>query len=157
MVSVGIHPRAAMPSKIRTPRRKLYDRWRHMHRRCYDTTRKDYRRYGAKGVRVDPRWWDFQNFLDDMGYPPEGLTLEREDSTLPYGPTNCKWATVTENNRNRSICVAVAKCDLDGNELSRYETIAEAVENNIGTNDSLISRCSLGKIASHAGFKWRRL
>lgn len=86
-------------------RTKTYKTWRSMMQRCYREKEKSYIRYGAKGIIVCERWHDFVNFLADMGEVPEGLTIERKDSTGNYEPDNCCWATMTEQVRNRSNTV----------------------------------------------------
>jgi hypothetical protein len=59
-------------------RAKLYAVWRQMLARCYDHNCPNYRWYGARGISVCARWRErFQNFLDDMGPRPNGLSLDR--------------------------------------------------------------------------------
>ena len=70
--------------------------------RCYLQKHSSYSRYGAKGIKVCEEWHLFENFLRDMGESPKGLTLDRIDSTKDYRPDNCRWATYTQQNRNRS-------------------------------------------------------
>jgi hypothetical protein len=36
-----------------------------------------------------------------MGNPPEGKTIDRIDNNLGYFKENCKWSTMTDQNRNR--------------------------------------------------------
>jgi hypothetical protein len=57
--------------------------------------------YTYKGVPVCDRWSTFENFLADMGERPPGHTLDRIDNTKGYAPSNCRWATVSEQNRNQ--------------------------------------------------------
>ena len=49
-------------------------------------------------------WLQFEQFLADMGERPEGTTLDREDGTKGYSPSNCRWATPAEQSRNRKSC-----------------------------------------------------
>lgn len=78
-----------------------YNIWDSMLQRCNNPKRKDYPRYGGAGITVSERWQEFSNFLADMGERPPGLTLDRIDSKLGYSRENCRWATVTEQNRNQ--------------------------------------------------------
>jgi len=83
----------------------LWDRWHGMIRRCTDPSAVGYDRYGGQGVIVDPRWLGdtgFQNFRDDVGEPPSKKhTLDRINGAGNYQPGNVRWATPTEQARNR--------------------------------------------------------
>jgi hypothetical protein len=85
----------------------LYNVWRGILKRCYIPTNKDYKRYGARGIRVCRRWMDFANFRDDMGDRPNGMLIDRINNEGNYEPRNCRWATpkISSNNR-RKRCYA---------------------------------------------------
>lgn len=80
----------------------LYRTWHNMMRRCYRESDKSYADYGARGIKVDDRWWYFENFLEDMGDKPTAHhTLDRIDGDKDYSKWNCRWATRTEQCLNR--------------------------------------------------------
>ena len=97
MAKGPMHPRYRH-GLTRTP---AWNVWASMMNRCYCPTTKVYKEYGGRGITVDDHWHMFENFFSDMGAPSEGLTLERVDNDGPYCATNCRWATHTEQCRNR--------------------------------------------------------
>jgi len=73
------------------------------------------------GIRVDPKWRKFENFLADMGERPPGHTLDRIDSSKGYLPDNCRWATPTQQCVNRKNTVFVD----DGDEVLALKHMCE--------------------------------
>ena len=84
----------------RTP---VYRAWCGMHSRCSNPNRDNFERYGGRGITVCERWRTFDNFYEDMGERPEGLTLERVDNDKGYSPDNCIWADRMQQQRNQRI------------------------------------------------------
>lgn len=84
-----------------------YRTWSAMIQRCYDSGVAHYQRYGARGIEVCDEWRNsFESFLSDMGERPEGLTLDRIDSSKGYTPQNCRWATPKEQSRGNSHLIS---------------------------------------------------
>jgi hypothetical protein len=78
-----------------------YRSWMAMKSRCLNPNRRDYDRYGGRGITVCDDWLGFENFLADMGIRPEGMTLDRIDPNGDYEPSNVRWATAKQQGRNQ--------------------------------------------------------
>ncbi len=77
-----------------------------MRARCRIKTDKNYPNYGGRGITVCERWLEplngFLNFLEDMGRRPSpSHTIDRINNDLGYSKENCRWATMTQQVRNR--------------------------------------------------------
>jgi len=98
-----------------------YRSWADMIRRTSDPSRRDFPNYGGRGIAVCERWRDFPAFLADMGYRPPGCSIDRIDVDGNYEPSNCRWSTRTEQNRNTRRNRLVTFC-------GRRMSLAEACE-----------------------------
>ena len=95
----------------RTP---TYVCWSNMLARCTNPNRPDFRNYGARGIAVCERWFQFSNFLADMGEKPEGLAIDRINNDGNYEPGNCRWATPSQQRRNQRVRAAAETARLRG-------------------------------------------
>lgn len=78
-----------------------YNAWRQMRYRCQNSSCASYWYYGGRGITICSRWIIFENFFDDMGVKPSNKhSLDRIDNDGNYEPSNCRWATRTEQMKN---------------------------------------------------------
>jgi hypothetical protein len=79
-----------------------YVSWNNMKTRCTSKANPKFvKNYQDRGISYCPTWKLFSNFLRDMGVRPEGTTLERKDNSRGYFKENCRWATVSDQNKNK--------------------------------------------------------
>lgn len=80
-----------------------YRAWQMIRLRCLDPKHAAYPNYGGRGIGICDRWLSSpQAFISDMGPRPSPKhEIDRIDNGRGYEPGNCRWATRTENCRNR--------------------------------------------------------
>jgi hypothetical protein len=81
-----------------------YRAWTEMKRRCYGENRRGYDNWGGRGIVVCERWLNsFEDFLADTGpRPSPAHSLDRwPNNDGNYEPGNCRWATTSEQSKNR--------------------------------------------------------
>ena len=85
---------------------ELWGVYRGMIDRCYYPKHRYYSYYGGRGIEVSEEFREapagFWNFVNYMGERPKGMTLDRINNDGPYARGNLRWATMLEQNRNRS-------------------------------------------------------
>ena len=63
---------------------------------------KDYKYYGAKGIKICKEWLDnpteFEKWALENGYQ-DNLTIDRKNSKQGYTPQNCQFISNKENSR----------------------------------------------------------
>jgi hypothetical protein len=74
-----------------------------MIQRCTNPQVPGFKDYGERGIKVCERWRkDFRAFLSDMGAKPSPAhSIDRINNDGDYEPSNCRWATATEQARNQ--------------------------------------------------------
>jgi len=79
--------------------------WFSMISRCTKTNSSSYKNYGGRGITVCKRWLNsFKLFYKDMGSRPDNtFSIERINNDRGYKPSNCKWATRSEQRRNMRV------------------------------------------------------
>lgn len=78
-----------------------YNTWHSMIQRCNNEKNTNYKNYGQRGIRVCVGWLSFDTFFKDMGIRPTGMTLDRIDNNGNYEPSNCRWATYSDQLKNK--------------------------------------------------------
>ncbi len=103
--SCGCLHREALSNMRRThgqSNNPLYAVRKMMIQRCHNPKNKRYPEWGGRGISVCQRWRDsVEAFLFDVGERPPGCSLDRIDNDGNYEPSNVRWATATEQSRNR--------------------------------------------------------
>lgn len=117
---------------------RIYGIWNGMLNRCRNKRSNNWKTYGARGIKVDERWHDFNNFYTDMkeGYS-ETMTLDRIDNDKGYSPDNCRWVDAKEQGRHKST---VKRYEYKGKLL----TIPQLAEMHSMKYDTLYRRLKYG-------------
>lgn len=83
----------------------LYKTWIAIKNRTLCESSSHYDNYGARGIDICERWLGingFENFSKDMGNRPSNkYSIDRINVNKGYSPDNCRWATTTQQARNR--------------------------------------------------------
>jgi hypothetical protein len=90
------------PISLNKRYKREYNSWISMRNRVNCKESASYVEYGGRGITICSRWDSFENFLKDMGERPIGnYTLDRREVNGNYEPSNCRWATVLQQARNK--------------------------------------------------------
>lgn len=139
-----------MRSGVKKNNPRIFKIWQGLRQRCNNPNDKDYMNYGGRGIKVCEEWnkdsaafihWSLNN-----GYA-NNLSIDRKDPNGDYRPDNCRWATSTEQARNKRIQKsnktgyngvhyeperrkyrAVIYVDNKKIDLGRYDTVEQAAE-----------------------------
>lgn len=79
-----------------------YRSWAAMKTRCTNPNGNRWQWYGGAGITICDEWMtSFAQFYADMGPRPDGHSLDRIEGSQGYYPGNCRWATKSQQQRNR--------------------------------------------------------
>lgn len=81
----------------------IYSVWCDMIRRCTSINSKSYSNYGGRGIKVCDRWLESVGafYRDVVANYKEGLELDRINNDGDYEPSNVRWVTHAQNQRNK--------------------------------------------------------
>lgn len=88
---------------------RLYKVWKGMRERCYYKNHDSYKYYGARGIAVCDEWRNnyaaFEKWALSNGYNRNAkqgeCTLDRIDVNGDYCPENCRWVSMSVQNKNK--------------------------------------------------------
>lgn len=133
---------------------KIYKIFDSMKYRCYTLTSPNYKHYGARGICICDEWLndlrEFNKWAIENGYK-DGLTIDRIDNDGNYEPSNCRWVTILENNRNRStsrmityngvtLCLSEWAEKLDINKHTLWSRITRGIPIDIAFSKNNLSK-----------------
>lgn len=104
----------------------IYVTWKDVKKRCKNPKCPSYRNYGGRGIKICDEWEnDFLAFYKYVSalphYGEDGYSLDRINNDGNYEPNNLRWATKTEQSRNRRTCVFY---EINGNRIHMKELAA---------------------------------
>lgn len=102
--------------------------WRVMIDRCIKPNHSAYMFYGARGITVCDRWLQYENFIADMGMRPSSShSLDRINNDAGYSKENCRWATHSEQQSNKTSTKYYTNNDFTGTltECAKYLGISK--------------------------------
>lgn len=116
--------------------KRLFRIWKQMNKRCTDPKHNRYHLYGEKGIKVCTKWTGsfeaFEEWAINNGYS-DNLSIDRIDGKGNYEPSNCRWSTTAQQNRNYSR-----------NVLYKGECAIDAARRLGGNDHLIIKRLKLG-------------
>lgn len=127
---------------------ETYATWRSMIMRCEAKSNRSYRYYGGLGITVCQRWREsFEAFLEDMGErPTTAHSIDRENNDGNYEPSNCRWATASNQNRHRGGVKLTEVAVREIRAAYRSGDLQKTIAERHGVTASLVSMIVTGRI-----------
>lgn len=146
---------------------RLHGVWLGMRNRCFNAKGQDYKYYGGRGISVCEEWNSYQSFREwayssgyDENAPYGECTLDRINPDGNYEPSNCRWITIQEQQRNKHpldmsrLEKPVEQLDSDGHVVCSYRSI-NAASRATGVHSPCITNVCKGNRKSAGGYGWR--
>lgn len=143
---------------------RFYRIWYGMKRRCDDKNNRSYKSYGGRGITYCDKWSNFIGFKEDMydsylkhanKYGEKNTTIERIDVNGNYDKSNCRWATIKEQNNNKRNNVKFKAISPHGDVIISENYSDFAKKYNL--NKTAIYFCLTGKNLTHKGWMFKRV
>lgn len=108
-------------------------------------------KYIDAGIVMCDRWRDdFWAFVEDMGpKPTKSHTVDRVDNTSGYNPQNCRWATKSEQLKNRNITKLTDALIRDLRKRYDAGESALSLSKEIGLSYDMVRLCVKRKTWAH--------
>lgn len=133
----------------RKARRPMMNRargiWRGMIDRCSNPRCTSWKYYGGRGITVSKRWASFEKFVEDMGLPAPGMSIERINVNRGYTRKNCKWIPRELQNRNKRNTKLSPHTAAVVGEIVRSGVVAREVAVEYGISDSHARKVAKGR------------
>lgn len=124
-----------------SPEEGLIQRWRSIMSRCHNPKDPGYPVYGGRGIALSEEFQKdvhlFCNYVSSLPNRTRKAQLDRIDNNRGYERGNLRWATATENNRNKRNNVKVV---YQGTEMLRCEFIGLFPQEDHSYLDSRLKR-----------------
>lgn len=121
---------------------RIHRIFKSMKERCYNMLSKDFPNYGQRGIKICDEWLlninEFVKWSIENGYA-KNLTIDRINVNDNYKPSNCRWITTAEQNRNKTTTVYI---DYNGEKRTLMSVLKEnGIRNNYSTYRNRICKC----------------
>jgi hypothetical protein len=149
--------------KKRMSTHPLYTIWNGIKQRCYCVSRKDYGKYGGKGVTMQASWIDnpkaFITWCEEQGWK-KGLVVDKDIKSREQGfdPPIYSESTLSfilpQENAEEANGKEVLKLSLTGEILETFPSARKAADS-VGVNKSTLANCCRGLTMTCKSFRWK--